>query len=193
VATALVAVIITAVSTFNRAQLFALQNQAVQNDVQGTARGIVDLMTREIRRAGGNPTCIPGLSAITDAKQTKLRIQSDIDGDGTVTGVNEDITYEYKFTQNKFVRTANGTTHSLIENVNLAGSRLRYFNAAGVEVTAGETGLSGGQRDSVRRIRIELDISRKAADPENDMPLTASVANDINLRNRYFVNAVACP
>jgi hypothetical protein len=45
----------------------------------------------------------------------------------------------------------------------------------------------------VRRIRVELDVSRRAADPENDMPLKVSVANDINLRNRYFANAVACP
>jgi Tfp pilus assembly protein PilW len=193
VATALIVVILAAVTTFNRAQLFALQNQAVQSDVQATARGIVDLMTREIRRAGGNPTCIPSFSAIADAKQSKLQILSDLDGDGTTTGINENITYEYKFAQNTFVRVANGSTQSLIENVNLSGSRIRYFNGAGVDITAGETGLSSSQRNNVRRIRVELDVSRKAADPENDMPLTVSVANNINLRNRYFVNAVACP
>jgi len=193
VATGLVAVLLTAVTTFNRAQLFTFHNQAVQSDVQATARGIVDLMTREIRRAGANPTCVPGLNAITDAKQYRLRIQSDLDGDGAVTGVNEDITYEYKFSQNKFVRMANGITETLIDNVSLSGSRIRYFNGADAEITAGETGLSGSQRDNVRRIRVELDASREAADPENGMPLAASIANDINLRNRYFVNAVACP
>lgn len=193
VATSLVAVVVAAASTFNRAQLFAFQNQAVQSDVQTTARAIVDLMTREIRRAGANPTCIPGLTAIADAKQYRLQIVSDLDGDGTTTGVNENVTYEYKFSQARFVRIANGYTHSLIQNVDLSGSRIRYYDGAGVEVTAGETGLSGGQRDNVRRIRIELNVTHAAADPENDMPLKVSVANDINLRNRFFVNAVACP
>lgn len=193
VATALLAVVLGAVTTFNRAQLFAFQNQAVQSDVQASARAIVDLMTREIRRAGSNPTCVPGLSAIADAKQSKLQIVADLDGDGTTTGVNENITYEYRFSQGKFVRTANGNTESLIDGVDISGSRIRYYDGAGTEVTAGETGLSGGQRDNVRRIRIELDVARKAADPENHMPLRVSVANDINLRNRYFVNTVACP
>jgi hypothetical protein len=174
--------------------LFAFQNQAVQSDVQGTARSVVDLMTREIRQAGTNPSCIPGFTAIADAKQYRLQIQADLDGNGTATGVNENVTYEYKFSQNKFVRTANGSTQDLIQNVSLSGSRIRYFDGAGVEITAGDTGLSGSQRDNVRRIRVELDISRKAADPENDMPLRVSVANDINLRNRYFASAtVACP
>lgn len=193
VASSLIGVLLAAASTFNRAQLFAFQNQAVQSNVQTTARGIVDLMTREIRRAGANPTCVPGLTAIADAKQYRLQIVSDLNGDGTTTGVNENITYEYKFSQNRFVRIANGYTHSLIRDVNLSGSRIRYFDGAGVEVTAGETGLSTSQRDNVRRIRVELEVSRQAADPENDMPLRVSVANDINLRNRYFVNAVSCP
>lgn len=192
VATGLLVLVLGAVSTFNRAQLFTFQNHAAQSDVQATARNVVDLMTREIRRAGTNPSCVPGLNAIVDAKQSKLQIQADLDGDGLTTGVNENVTYEYRFSQNKFVRTANGLTLDLMQNVNLTGSRIRYFNGAGVDITAGETGLSSAQRDNVRRIRIELDVARPAADPENHMPLTVSVANDINLRNRFFVEAVSC-
>jgi hypothetical protein len=174
-------------------QLFTLRNQTAQSDVQVTARNIVDLFSREVRQAGANPTCAAGLSAIADAKQNLLKIQSDLDGDGAVTSTNETITYQYKFSNNVLERVSNGSTDALIDGVSLAGSRIRYFDQAGVEVTAGSTGLSSAQRDNVRRIRIELTIEAPSADPYDDEPLRVAVANDVDLRNRYFANAVACP
>ena len=53
-------------AAFNRFQLFALTNQTVQLDVQGTARAITDLVSSEIRRAGLNATRlgIPGLRSM---------------------------------------------------------------------------------------------------------------------------------
>jgi len=193
VATGLGLVALTAILSFNRAQLFAVRNQARQNDLQMTARNIVDLFSREVRRAGGNPTCAPGISTIADAKQQLLRIQTDLNGDGAATGVDEDVTYQYKFSSRRFDRVANGNTDPLVEGVDLTGSRIRYFDGAGTEVTAGSTGLSSAQRSNVRRVRIELVMARPQFDPQNSVPIRLEVANDIDLRNRYFVNPTGCP
>ncbi len=193
VATGLALVALAAVLSLNRAQLYAIRNQARQNDLQMTARNIVDLFSREVRGAGGNPTCASTVSTIADAKQQLLRIQNDLNGDGATTGTDEDVTYQYKFLSNRFERVANGSTDAFVEGVDLTGSRIRYFDGAGAEVTAGSTGLSSAQRGNVRRVRIELVMTRPQFDPQNPVPLRLEVANDIDLRNRYFVNATGCP
>jgi type II secretory pathway component PulJ len=193
VAAALSLVALAAFASFNRVQLFTLRNAAEQSEVQVTARNIVDLFSREVRRAGANPTCAAGISAISDAKQHLLEVQSDLDGDGTLTGPDEQVTYRYDFSNNELDRVANGNTDALIDGVTLAGSRIRYFDQAGTELAAGDTGLASAQRANVRRVRIELVVSAASANPYDPEPRRVTVANDVNLRNRYFANTVSCP
>jgi type II secretory pathway component PulJ len=196
-ATAVSLVMLATVVSFNRFQLFALRDQANQIDVQTTARNIVDLFAREVRRAGMNPDCtIPAFSGIEDARQNSLRIQSDLNGDGVLTGVNEDLTYRYNYEDSRIERVDNvtHTANTLATGVDFSGSQLRYFNGAGVELVPPPwTSLTAAQRSAVRRIRVQLSLSGKAADPNNTRPLTAQEATDVDLRNRYFVNSTACP
>lgn len=199
-ATALSLVTLAALLSFNRFQLFALRNQANQIDIETAARSIVELFARDVRRAGLNPGCaIATFSGIADARWYSLRIQSDLDGDGALTAANEDLTYRYNIVGNSIERVDNSagvdsSVDVLASGLDLSGSKLRYFNGAGVELISGTTsGLTAAQRSSVRRIRIQLSLVGKAVDPTSNIPLVARAATDVDLRNRYFVTSTACP
>lgn len=180
-------------ASFHHFQLRAFKTEANKLDLQTAARSIIDLMTAEIRQAGANPQCTGNVEAIVDAKQFRLRIQADHNGTGFALGTDEDVIYEYKFTNQKLDRTANGVTDSLITGVDLTGSRVRYFDGAGNELTAGSTGLPSGQRANVRRIRLELVLRQAAGTGGNTQALKVSVSSDIDLRNRYFAGStVSC-
>jgi prepilin-type N-terminal cleavage/methylation domain-containing protein len=179
---------------FNRFQLFALRNQANQLDIQTDARNLADLFAREIRRAGTNPTCAAGISAIAAAGTYQIEIQADLNGNGVIDGNNnEDVTYQYSPDANTVERIANGTTETLLSGVNLTGSRLRYFNAAGAELIPASLTLLPSQRAAVTRVRLELALSGGAVDPTNHLPLRARVASDVDLRNRFFIGTMPCP
>jgi hypothetical protein len=175
-----------AFGSLHHLQLRTFKTEANKIDLQTAARNIIDLMTAEIRQAGLDPTCGGNIQAIIDAKQFRLRIQADHDGRGLPLSEDEDVTYEFKFSNQRFDRIANGVTDPLITGIDLTGSRVRYFNGAGTEITAGSTGLSSSQRGNVRRIRIELVLQQAAGTGGNTHPLKVAVASDIDLRNRYF-------
>ena len=186
-------VTLATITSFNRFQLLTLRRQATQNDLQMTARSVIDIFTRDVRRAGSNPTCAGGIQAIADAKQSLVRVHSDLNGDGDAGDWDEDITYVFKSGMNGIDRVANGTTATLVDNVVLENSLIRYFDQTGAEITAGSTGLGAGQRGNVRRIRLEVALRSTAPDPQTMLPTRAEVANDVDLRNRHFINNVSCP
>jgi|SRR5262249_26959715 len=191
VSTAIGLVALATAGAFNRFQLFALRNQANQVDIQTTARSVVDLFAREVRRAGMDPTCVKTFSAVAQGGPTSVRIQSDLNGNGVIDGTNEDITYAY--TNGQVVRTANGTTDVLVSGLNLNGSTLRYFDSAGTELVPPGGVLSAAQRAAVQRVRIELALQGSAVDPLNSLPLIARVSTDVDLRNRFFIAGTGCP
>ncbi len=186
-------VTLATVTSFHHFQLLSLRRQAVQNDLQMTARSAIDLFTRDISRAGRNPNCAAGISAIADAKQFLVRVQSDLNGDWDAEDQDEDITYVFKSGMDGIDRVANGTTAALVDNVVLEGSLIRYFDQNGAEITAGSTGLAAGQRDQVRRIRLQILLRSNAPDPLSMLSMRARMANDVDLRNRHFINDISCP
>ena len=192
-ATTLGLIALTGFTSFNRFQLFALRNQANQIDVQANARSVVDLFSREVRRAGLNLTCNPNIHTIADANQTQVHIQSDLNGDGVLSQPNEDITYRFNSSTNAVERVdAHASTDTLASGVDTANSRLRYFDTTGTEIPVPNGGLTATQRAAVRRVRIELSLTETAVDPLNSTPLRAQVAGDINLRNRFFIATMPC-
>lgn len=194
VASAISLVVLGTAGSFNRFQLFALRNQANQLDIQTTTRSFVDLFARDVRRAGMNPTCAAGFSAIADGGSTWLRAQSDLNGNGAIDGTDEDITYTYDPSTNQVQRTSNGRTELLIAGFDLSASTIRYYDSDGTElVPAGTGALTAAQLGLVRRVRIELAVAGSAVDPLNGRPLVARVSSDVDLRNRFFVAGITCP
>ncbi len=185
--------------SFNRFQLFALRNQVNQLDLQTNARNYLDLFAREVRRAGQDPSClttgVKTVSGLAEAGHWRIRLQSDFNGDGALTGANEDITYAYNWWSDRIERTANGSTDVLINGVNVYDCSLRYFDAAGNELypTGWYETLPSAQRALVRRVRLEIVISGRGVDPRNSTTLRARLSTDVDLRNRFFISSTACP
>lgn len=184
--------LIATVGSFTSFQMHRMDDQLRLNRLQMSVRNVMDLFTREVRRAGGNPTCTAGITALADARLDRLQLLSDLNADGAVDGPGERVTYRYRNDDLTLERSGNLGTDKLLKGISLSGSRLRYFDAAGTELLPGSGGLGAAQRDQVRRVRIELVATQAAADP-GVPPIRAELANDIELRNRYFGNAIACP
>jgi prepilin-type N-terminal cleavage/methylation domain-containing protein len=182
-------------TAFNRFQLFALRNQATQIDLQLTARTVADLIAREVRRTGMDPTCAKSFEAVAKATDEELRVQSDLDGSGAIDAPDENLTYRYNFDTNSIERVSGATTDVLLDGLDLSGSKLVYFDANGnvLSPSVSTGGLNAAQRASVRRIRIELALADDASDPLSDEELAAQISTDIDLRNRFFLQSTACP
>jgi type II secretory pathway component PulJ len=191
VATAIGLVGVATFLSFNRFQLFALQDQTKQIDLQKTARDVVDLFAREIRRAGMDPKCSGTFSAIALAKSYEVQVKADLDSSGAIDGVNENVTYRFNFAGQRVERVTTTSVERLLSGFDFTGSSIRYFDSSGVELP-GSSGLSAAQRDTIRRVRIELRLTGDTADPNKASDLQAFAATNVDLRNRFFVAATAC-
>jgi len=190
VSVALSLVAMATVLAFHRAQLSALQDQARQLDLQTSTRAIVELFAREVRRAGLDPGCTKKFAMLADGSATQVRVQEDLNSNGALDPASEDITYRIVESR-QLERVTGATTDILLSNVDLSGSRLRYFDGGGVELLPAPS-LSAAQRAAVRRVRIEIAASGAAASPMRSMPLVAYAATDVELRNRFFVISNTC-
>ncbi|HEX7407466.1 MAG TPA: hypothetical protein VF515_07415 [Candidatus Binatia bacterium] len=199
VATALGLVVLGVFMSFHIAQMYAMRNQTGQVDLQTSARSIADLFAREVRRAGTgtntNPTCHGTVSTgILMAQSSRMRIRADLNGDGSLTGPNEDVTYTLDFTNNQVTRTDNASaqTNTLWSGLSLAGSQILYFDSNGIQLTPSSTGLSAAQLLQVMRVRLQLTLTVNVIQPRNPLQQTAAEAADVELRNRHFVMNL-CP
>ena len=183
------------IATFNRFQLFSLQNQAVQLDVQSTARAITDLLAREVRRAGLNAK--PPFCGLTQARVDLIRIKADHNNDGSMSGPNEDISYRYDASRKSIERTDHTTnrTDVLVEGLETVLLTLEYFDGNGTRLIGnlGNEGLDPGERTAVRRVRVTLVLAEDAADPTSNQMFQARAATDIDLRNRFFAGTGVNP
>lgn len=188
-------VAIGTINWFSRYQLFSLRNQAVQNDIQMTARSVSDVFSRDVRRSGFNPTCNADITAVELAKGNELTLKSDLNADGALGGIDETLTYRVATSSSgtRFERAANGRTDVLLDQIDASRTRFRFYDNAGAEIPSGPGGLGSAERSQVRRIRLELAVAADAVDPQRAMPVLVRLANDVDIRNRHFVNNVSCP
>jgi len=93
------------------------QNQLI--DVVQITRATLDMMSREIRMAGYNPLgaafIFNGVTYNTD----ELRVRMDLDGDGSTTSNNEDITYRYYPSDYQIMRrsSSSGSFEPFADNI----------------------------------------------------------------------------
>jgi len=189
VALGLTLVVVAAVTAFQSYQLATLGNQAEQIDIQSTTRSVVDLVAREVRKTGRNPQCNAAIGGLVEAKTQLMRLQTDLDGDGQISGVNEDVSYGWSDARNAMFRIDHGQTSSsgvLIDGVDLEGSAFHYFDGNGNELSAEGTGLDLAQRRQVRRVRLDL-VMTEASPGRDGLRARASASTNLDLRNRFFV------
>lgn len=189
---------LAAFTTLHVGQMYAMRDQVRQVDLQSSARDIADLFSREARRAGSgtNPTCTGGVSTgLLLAKSNEVRVRADLDGNGALTGAQEDVTWRLDSGASTVSRIQNNTatTETLWSGASIGASRIVYFDASGNQLSPGGSGLSAAQLLQVVRIRIELDLKGASVQATNTNLQVAAAAADVELRNRRFLTPANCP
>ncbi len=101
-------------------KIFLVQQRAYSvqeqlSEMQQNIRAAMDMIVKESKMAGYNPTGASFNGITYDTSQ--LRILADIDGNGTTTGTNEDITYTYDAGNLQIERDTGGGGQPLAENI----------------------------------------------------------------------------
>jgi type IV pilus assembly protein PilW len=150
-------------STYNfymgQKKAYAIREQV--SEMQQNARSGMELMVREIRMAGYNPTRTAGVGII-EAESHALRITMDLNGDGDMTDENEDITYSlYDSGGDGDVdlgrKPASGTNQPAAENI---ASLDFVYTLANGSTTTTPANLS-----QIRMIQVSLTARTARPDP----------------------------
>jgi type IV pilus assembly protein PilW len=177
---AVASILLAAISTY-----FAYQNRsyAAQNqltEMNENTRAALDLLEREIRLAGYNPTRATFNGIPYNASSATLDLYQDLDGDGAITGTNEHITYTYNSTQKILYRNANdgNGAQPLLDNLN--AFQFSYLNGAG-SVTTTST--------EIRSVGIVLTMQASQPDRswmQNNGYRTLTLNSSINAKNLTY-------
>jgi len=157
-------IILTALSStfLMQRKIYDIQEQVVE--MVQTARAAMDMMTREIRMGGYDPTDA-GFDGITyDADQ--LQIQANIDDDDDIINTdgsyddNENITYTYYDENSAYPyqikrKTGNGNFVSFAENIE--AFTFNYLDSSGNATTT---------TSDIRQIRITITVRSAKPDPD---------------------------
>jgi type II secretory pathway component PulJ len=177
-----------------RHQLFALRREEIQLDAQETCRNLIDLITREVRLAGYDPTCSKSFSGIADARPQWLQVQADLNEDGAI-GANESITYSYDPDLKAIQRAAGGAPVSLVSDIPGNALAFTYYDGSGAVLApvGSPPALAATQRNAIRRIKVSISVQRTNPDPRNDTPVRSALVGNVDLRNRFLSSGVVCP
>jgi len=136
-------------------KIFGTQEQIAE--MQQNARTAMDMMTREIRMAGYNPTGATFDGITYSASQ--LQVKADLDGNGTIAG-QENIIYKHDSANYQITRNIGSGDQPLIENV-------QTFTFDYLDSTGSATPTSA----NIRQIRIT--ITARTARPDPDYALNS--------------------
>jgi prepilin-type N-terminal cleavage/methylation domain-containing protein len=198
VAMLLMAIVTAAVFSAYRYQMFALKGQDIQLETQEAGRGLIDIMTREIRMAGYNPRCLGVIPGITDARPQLLQVQFDLNENGTttdpVTDAGEIVTYSFDSTSGAIQRSTGGAPVSLISGMAAGALTFTYYDANGVQLTPSGSppALIAADHDKVRRAKVTLQLQRANPYQAGSNPLVSNFVSNIDLRNRFINGGAGC-
>jgi len=143
---------------------FVIQSKAydVQEQVAEmvqSARAAMDMMTREIRMAGYNPTGATFNGITYDAAQ--LQIRADLSGDGDTGDSNENIVYKYYGATDYQIKRKTGGGYFQPFAENIQAFTFAYLEADGMtEVNTTD------DNDKIRQIRITITARTAKRDPD---------------------------
>lgn len=197
---ALTGIVMGGIQTSYRAQVYALESQKAAYSLQDATRGALDLMVREIRMAGYDPTgaalvvtpgpACPGVPrGITEATPTRLHLVTDLDGNGVTTGNSEDVIYELDTVNGEIHRTDVNGTAVLAENLTPSGLTFRYFDTSNppVELVAAPA-LAANDLDCVGSVSVEVHMFDVNPDPNVSTNLYTTARSQVAIRSRTLAN-----
>jgi Tfp pilus assembly protein PilW len=195
-------IFLAALYGFYKVQARNLKVQENRQETMEHARGVLDLMAREIRNAGYNPTratagtnCAgtptSGTPGVVSASSTSFKFTYDYRSsasattpDGNCNNTDEEITYDYQSPgpQNcasgtgDIVRTANGTSEP-ITDCNVTAFSYTYY------AINSTTAMSPIVAANIQRLKVSITFQSKNPDAEFGGQLTSIVFSNIELRN----------
>jgi len=159
-------IILTALSStfLMQRKIYDVQEQIVE--MVQTARAAMDMMTREIRMAGYDPTGAGGFDGIT-YNSSQLQILADLDENGSTTDSNENITYKY-YNNSEYPyqikrKTGDGYFQPFAENIE--SFTFDYLEADGVTEV-----ITSDDNNKIRQINITITARTTKADADYTHP-----------------------
>jgi type IV pilus assembly protein PilW len=149
-------VLLAAVTTTFMSQTRIYNAQEQVNEMQQSARGALDIITREVKMAGYNPNGASFLGVTYST--TQLMIQADLDSSGAVSAsstANEQITYAYDSANQRITRAV-GTGAAQVLAEHITAFTFSYLNSLAVA-----TNVSA----NIRQVTISITARTAKPDP----------------------------
>jgi type II secretory pathway component PulJ len=201
-ASALSLFILGAIYSFHKAQMQAMAAQNAYAESQNVTRSVLDIMAREIRMSSFDPAgtalanspgpSCPGVErGLVEAMRHQIRIQQDLDGDGTIASSSEDVVYDLLGDTLRRTDGANLPV-DLVSGVGAFGFVLQYFDGSNPPLELVPTGsppaLTQSQRDCVTKVRITIHATQANPDPNNPTPIASLAETEVAIRHRSLMN-----
>jgi type IV pilus assembly protein PilW len=149
--------IVAAVTTTFMSQTRIYNAQEQINEMQQNARGVLDIITRELKMAGYNPNGA-SFNGVT-YNTTELLVQADLDSSGTISTIstaNEQITYAYDIVNKRITRAVGSAGAQILAN-NITAFTFGYLDG-----TTGATTISA----NIRQVIISITATTAKPDPD---------------------------
>lgn len=144
--------ILAAVTTTSISLSRTYNAQQQLNEMQQNARAAMDLITREVKMAGYDPTGESFDGIPYDSSQ--LQIRADLNGDGDINDGKEDITYTFAGSPDFRILRNSGTNEVLAENIQ--AFTFNYLDSAGNATTTSA---------DIRQVQIAITAITRGPDP----------------------------
>jgi type IV pilus assembly protein PilW len=151
-------VVLAAVTTtfMSQARFYTAQEQI--NEMEQNARGVLDLISRELKMAGYKPAggTFDGVTYST----SQLMIQADLDSTGAISTsstANEQITYAYDSTNKQITRKVGSGTAAVLAD-NITAFNFSYLDSSGAATTISA---------SIRQVRVDITATTAKPDPNS--------------------------
>ncbi|MFH1952080.1 MAG: prepilin-type N-terminal cleavage/methylation domain-containing protein [Pseudomonadota bacterium] len=171
IAMALALIVITSLSSafISQRKIYAAQEQV--SEMIQNARAAMDMISREVKMAGYDPTGSGSFSLPYNSDTSTVDIYADIDGDGSITtstGSKDHITYS-KATGEEIIRrntNTGGGAQQLAENIKSLSFTYWYQDP-----TAGLTEVTSvADQDKITSIKVTIEARTAEEDPNYTHP-----------------------
>ena len=147
---------------------------------QQTARLVLELVGRDLRRAGFDPGGT-GLEPILEAGDHVVRIQADDDGSGVIDDRSEElVAYVFRPDDGTLSRVVGHQSMPIASGLPSDGCRLGFYDAVGAPLADEGSGLDEPRRSAIRRVALRV-VVRDATHA-----ILADTATEVTLRNRAW-------
>jgi prepilin-type N-terminal cleavage/methylation domain-containing protein len=140
---------------------------ALRAETDDIAELALEAFTLDVRRASFDPRAA-GIEPVLEARTTRLVLQTDVDGDGTIDAASEElVTIACDLPGGRLSRIVG--TQSLPLANGVVACALAYADATGAGIAVPPTGLDAPTRQRVRRAMLDLAL----VPPGSSAPTTA--------------------